>query len=43
MKSIFSTFFNSLVNRIEETVQTVVRMYRKAGHRNKRDKHRPTY
>ena len=36
MKNIFSTFFNSLVNPIEETVKTVVGMYRMAGSRDKR-------
>lgn len=33
---LFSTFFNSLVNPIEETVKTVVGMYRMAGSRDKR-------
>lgn len=36
MKNIFSTFFNSLSNPIEETVKTVVGMYRMAGSRDKR-------
>lgn len=36
MKNIFSTFFNSLVNPIEETVKTFVGMYRMVGSRDKR-------
>ncbi|SHK54118.1 hypothetical protein [Chryseobacterium polytrichastri] len=34
---LFSTFFNSLVNPIEETVKTVVGMYRMAGSSDKRN------